>query len=294
MTRTRALAILHLTVFIWGFTGILGNEIALDADRLVWWRTAVAAVAMGIWALISKKSLVTNSRELAAYAGVGVLTAAHWICFFGSIKASNVSTALAVVSTTSFFVALVAPFIRKAKFEWIELVLGIIVVVGLTIIFKFESDKTLGIVLSLCAAFLAATFSSFNSVLVKTYPPTRIAFYEMLFGMIAVSVYLLFSGRFQSEMFNITTRDFSLILILGIVATAFAYIVSIDVMKVLSPFTCALTINLEPLYTIVFALWMYGEREYMSPQFYFGSILILSTLFIDAFYRKKKAAQLGS
>jgi drug/metabolite transporter (DMT)-like permease len=290
MTRTRALAILHLTVFIWGFTGILGNEISLDADRLVWWRTFVAAIAMAIWALLAKKSLVASTRELVAYAGVGVLTAAHWICFFGSIKASNVSTALAVVSTTSFFVALVAPFIRKAKFEWIELVLGVIVVIGLTIIFNFEPDKTWGIILSLCAALLAATFSSINSVLVKSYPPTRIAFYEMLFGMIAVSVYLVFTGRMETEMFSLNTRDLGLILVLGIVATAFAYIVSIDVMKVLSPFTCALTINLEPLYTIVFALLMYGEKEYMSPQFYLGSILILSTLFIDAFYRNKKTA----
>ncbi len=290
MTRTRALAILHLTVFIWGFTGILGNEISLDADRLVWWRTFVAAIAMGAWAFLAKKSLIASTKELMAYAGVGVLTAAHWICFFGSIKVSNVSTALAVVSTTSFFVALVAPFIRKAKFEWIELLLGVIVVVGLTIIFNFEPDKTWGIILSLCAALLAATFSSINSVLVKSYPPTRIAFYEMLFGMLAVTIYLLFSGRMEAEMFSLEARDFALILVLGILATAFAYIVSIDVMKVLSPFTCALTINLEPLYTIVFALLMYGEKEYMSPQFYLGSVLILSTLFIDAYYRNKKAA----
>ena len=294
MTRTRALAILHLTVFIWGFTGILGNEISLSADQLVWWRTMVAAVAMAVWALVSKKSLRASGREILAYAGVGLLTAAHWMCFFGSIKVSNVSTALAVVSTTSFFVALVAPFIRRSKFEWIELSLGVIVVVGLVIIFNFEPDKTWGIILSLSAALLAAIFSSLNSVLVKTYPPTRIAFYEMFFGMCAVSIYLIFTGRMSTEMFALDSKDVVLILILGIVATAFAYIVSIDVMKVLSPFTCALTINLEPLYTIVFALWMYGEREYMSPQFYLGSVLILSTLFIEAFYRKKKAAQLVS
>jgi drug/metabolite transporter (DMT)-like permease len=116
----------------------------------------------------------------------------------------------------------------------------------------------------------------------------------MFFGMCAVSIYLIFTGRMSAEMFALDSKDVVLILILGILATAFAYIVSIDVMKVLSPFTCALTINLEPLYTIVFALWMYGEREHMSPQFYLGSVLILSTLFIEAFYRKKKAAQLVS
>ncbi|MEZ4798887.1 MAG: DMT family transporter [Flavobacteriales bacterium] len=291
MTRSRALLILHITVFIWGFTGILGNEISLPSNQLVWWRMLIAAVAMLTWALFSKKSLQVQPRELLSYIGVGLLTAAHWICFFGSIKASNVSTALAVISTTSFFVAFVAPFIRKEKFLWFEVILGVLVVAGLAIIFKFESDKTLGIVLSLCAALLAAIFSSWNSVLVKTYPPTKMAFYEMLAGFVGVSIYLMFNDKLDSSLFAISGYDYFLLAILGIVATAFAYIVSIEVMKILSPFTCALTINLEPLYTIAMALIIYGESEYMSPQFYFGSLLILSTLFIDVYARKKLSSQ---
>lgn len=291
MTRSRALLILHITVFIWGFTGILGNEISLPSNQLVWWRMLIAAIAMLGWALLSKKSLRVAPKELLSYIGVGLLTAAHWICFFGSIKASNVSTALAVISTTSFFVALVAPFIRKEKFLWFEVILGLLVVAGLAIIFKFESDKTLGIILSLCAALLAALFSSWNSVLVKSYPPTKMAFYEMLAGFAGVSVYLLFNGTLDSTLFTISGYDYFLLIILGVVATAFAYIVSIEVMKILSPFTCALTINLEPLYTIAMALLIYGESEYMSPQFYFGSILILSTLFIDVYARKKLSSQ---
>lgn len=291
MTRSNALLILHLTVFIWGFTGILGNEISLPSDQLVWWRMAIAAVAMAIWAVFAGKTLKVGFKELSSYIGVGLLTAAHWICFFGSIKASNVSTALAVISTTSFFVALVAPFIRKEKFLWIEIVLGVMVVIGLTFIFKFEPDKTLGIILSLCAALLAALFSSWNSVLVKRYPPTRMAFYEMLAGVAGVTIYLAFNGKLDNSLFNISSYDTLLLIILGVVATAFAYIVSIEVMKVLSPFTCALTINLEPLYTIIIALLIYGESEYMSPQFYLGSILILSTLFIDVIARKKLSSQ---
>jgi drug/metabolite transporter (DMT)-like permease len=287
MTRSRALLILHLIVFIWGFTGILGKEISLESDQLVWWRTFIAAVAMGLFALFTGRSLRVERKELMAYIGVGLLTAAHWICFFGSIKASNVSTALAIISTTSFFVAIVGPFIRKTSFSILEVVLGIIVIIGLSIIFKFEPDKTLGIVLSLAAAFFAAVFSSFNSVLVKKYPPTRIAFYEMSAGMVGVTLYMLFNGTLDANLINIGLRDFSLLLVLGTIATAFAFIMGIEVMKVLSPFTCALTINLEPLYTIAIALFLYKEDEYMSTAFYVGSILILSTLFIDVYARKK-------
>lgn len=289
MTRSKALLILHLIVFIWGFTGILGKEISLESDQLVWWRTFIAAIAMGLFAIFTGRSLRVERKELLAYVGVGLLTAAHWICFFGSIKASNVSTALAIISTTSFFVAIVGPFIRKTSFSMLEVVLGVIVIIGLSIIFKFEPDKTLGIVLSLAAAFFAAVFSSFNSVLVKKYPPTRIAFYEMSAGMVGVTLYMLFNGTLDASLLNIGLRDFSLLLVLGTIATAFAFIMGIEVMKVLSPFTCALTINLEPLYTIAIALFLYKEDEYMSTAFYVGSILILSTLFIDAYARKKPA-----
>jgi drug/metabolite transporter (DMT)-like permease len=287
MTRSKALLILHLIVFIWGFTGILGKEISLESDQLVWWRTFIAAIAMGLFALFTGRSLRVERKELLAYIGVGLLTAAHWICFFGSIKVSNVSTALAIISTTSFFVAIVGPFIRKTSFSILEVVLGIIVIIGLSIIFKFEPDKTLGIILSLAAAFFAAVFSSFNSVLVKKYPPTRIAFYEMSAGMVGVTLYMLFNGTLDASLLDVGLRDFSLLIVLGTVATAFAFIMGIEVMKVLSPFTCALTINLEPLYTIAIALFLYKEDEYMSPAFYVGSILILSTLFIDVYARKK-------
>jgi drug/metabolite transporter (DMT)-like permease len=130
--------------------------------------------------------------------------------------------------------------------------------------------------------------------LVKAYHPIKIAFYEMLFGMGAVAGYLLISSihpdslRPFTNLFVMTGRDIVLLLILGVVATSFAFVKSIDVMKVLSPFTCALTINLEPVYTIAFALFLYGEEEYMSPHFYLGASLIMITLFIEAYLRRRK------
>lgn len=293
-SRRQAIFILHGIVFIWGFTGILGKEINLDSDFLVFWRMIIAALATGIWAYFSKTSLRTHRKELLAFAGVGLFTAAHWICFFESIKVSNVSTALAVLSTTSFFVAIVGPMIRRTVFDWRELFLGVLVIAGLVIIFKFEPDKTWGITLSLCAALFAAVFSSYNSNLVKAHEPIKIAFYEMLIGVLAVGAYLIIGSvhpentRGLSQLFEMTGKDLFLLLILGVVATAFAFVRSIDVMKVLSPFTCALTINLEPVYTIAIALFLYGESEYMTPHFYIGASLIMATLFIEAYLRRKK------
>jgi drug/metabolite transporter (DMT)-like permease len=292
MTMTKntrdALIRLHFIVFIWGFTGILGYEISLPPVQLVWWRVLIAAAGIGVYALFTRKSLRAGLRDFLVFSFVGLITAAHWICFFGSIKISNISTALAVLSTTSFFVAFIAPAIRRERFQYYELVLGVFIILGLTLIFRFEPEYTGGILLSLCAALFAALFSSINSILVTRHPPHLIAFYEMIGGFIALSLYLSATGEWMSDFRWPDAWDGLLLLILGLLATAYAFIAGIQVMKVLSPFTCAITINLEPVYTILFALLLYGEKEFMSVQFYFGALILLSTLFADAYLKRRR------
>jgi len=285
--RTANLLLLHFIVFIWGFTGILGKEISVDALPLVWWRTLIAAVSILVFALLVKRSLSASRKELVQFLGVGLLIAAHWICFFTSIKVSNVSVALAVISTTSFFSAIVSPLINKFNFQWYELALGIIVILGLSLIFKFETQYTEGIIYALLASLLAAVFSSINANLVKKHRPTLIGFWEMSFAFLGVSAFLLSAGNLAVENIAVGQKDFLLLLLLAVVCTGFAFIAGIEVMKVLSPFTCALTINMEPVYTIAFALLIYGESEYMSPQFYLGATVIISTLFLNLWLKKR-------
>ncbi|MBL7944276.1 MAG: DMT family transporter [Flavobacteriales bacterium] len=288
--RNANLILLHFIVLIWGLTGILGNEISLTSIPLVWWRVFIAACALALFAVAARRRIAASSKEIMSFLGVGVLTAAHWICFFSSIKFSKVSVALAVISTTSFFVALVAPLIRRERFMWYEVWLGMLVVAGLFLIFKFEPQYTVGILLALAASLFAAIFSSINSILVRRHEPVRIAFWEMTGACVATGIYLLVSGVSTADM-TPGLRDFLLLLVLGVLCTAFAFVAGIEVMKVLSPFTCALAINLEPVYTIAIALFMYGESEYMSAQFYLGTIVILSTLFIEAWLHRRQAAR---
>lgn len=287
-TRATNLLLLHALVFIWGFTGILGYEISLSAVPLVWWRVAIASVSLGLFGAIARKSIRARTQEILQFFGVGIVIALHWLCFFGSIKESTISVALVVISTTAFFVSLIAPILRKEKFHYYELLLGVMVVIGLAVIFRFESQYTTGIILSLLSALFAATFSTFNSMLISKHSAIKIAFWEILSACVAITTYLMFTGNLESTLTNISGYNFSLLLVLGIVCTGFAFVAAIEVMKVLSPFTCALAINLEPIYTIVFALWIYGESEYMSLQFYLGALIILSTLFVEAWMKKKE------
>ena len=285
---TTNLLLLHAIVLVWGLTGILGREITLEPFLLVWWRVFIAVVSIAIIAVVARQQVVAGTRDLVRFAGVGLLTAAHWVCFFASIKYSKISVALVVLSTSAFFVSLIHPLLKREAPRRYEMVLGLVVIAGIFLIFKFESEYTLGIVLSLMAAFLAALFSTLNARLVATYQPTQMAFWEMLFAFVGLSVYLVITGD-GHELFNLPSyRDFQLLLLLGVLCTGVAFIVSIRVMRVLSPFTCALAINMEPVYTILLALLLYGSDERMSPQFYMGGLVIISTLFLDTWLKQRQ------
>jgi len=281
------LFLLHAIILVWGLTGILGNEISLSAVPLVWWRVVIAVLTILLFVLIRKIRVIASTRELARFAAVGLLTAAHWVFFFAAIKYSKISVALVVLSTSAFFVSILGPLVRRERIQWYEMGLGLIVIAGLALIFNFESQYVLGIVLALVAAFLASLFSTLNSRLVIRHSPVQIAFWEMLFAAIGLTVFLLFSGEWRIVAQGLNTKDLAMLLVLGILCTGVAFIVSIRVMRVLTPFTCALAINLEPVYTILIALWLYGESEYMSVPFYAGAAVILSTLFIDAALKRR-------
>lgn len=288
MSRLGNLILLHIIVLIFGFTAILGEEISLEAFSLVWFRTLLASVSLILFVLITKRSMRVKPLELLKYAGVGLLIAGHWISFFMAIKVSNISITLACLASASLFVALFEPLVTSKKLNLLEIILGLVVIAGLVLIFSFEFSYKAGIFLGLLSAFLAAVFATFNSILVQGTDAVKIGLYELMAGFLGISVFLLLSGELSAETLDISGRDFWLLLILATVATAFAFVGSVLVMKELSPFTVALTINLEPVYGIILALIFYGENEKMTPGFYLGAIIILGTIFVNAWLKRKE------
>jgi len=65
-------------------------------------------------------------------------------------------------------------------------------------------------------------------------------------------------------------------------------------MKYLTPYTVMLTINLEPVYGIILAVLIFGEKEKMSPQFYIGALIILFTVVINGILKNKNRQKLTS
>ena len=279
---------LHIIVFVWGFTAVLGALITLDALPLVWYRMSIAVVFIILYIWYQKIPLQLPRRILLQLLFAGLIIALHWFTFFRAIKVSNVSVTLACLSTGAFFTSLIEPLWLGRKVIWYEVFFGIIVVFGLSIIFKVESHYIEGILLALSSAFLSATFSVINSQFAKTYNPSVISFYELLGGVLFFSIYLLWNQSFTIDFFKISASDWMYLAILSTVCTAYAFIASVKVMKFLSPYTVMLTINLEPIYGIILAVIVFQEKEKMSREFYIGAAIILITVIANGIVKQLK------
>ena len=218
----------------------------------------------------------------------GLIIALHWFTFFRAIKVANVSITLACLSTGAFFASLIEPLFFGKKIVWYEIFFGLIVIAGLTIIFNVETNYVEGIILALISAFLSALFAVINSKFVKEYEPTIISFYELSGGVLFFSISLLFTNSFSAEFFQLTTTDLVYLFILSSVCTAYAFIASTAVMKYLSPYTVMLTINLEPIYGIILAYFIFEDSEQMSPMFYLGALIILATVIANGIVKGYK------
>ncbi|WP_010662896.1 DMT family transporter [Marinilabilia salmonicolor] len=286
-TVTKNLLKLHLVVFIYGFTAILGKLITLDAIQLVWYRMLIAFLALGILLQIRGRKLSVDHNTLVQLIGIGFVVAFHWITFFHAIKISTISVALGCLASTTLFTSLLEPALVRRPLVWLEVATGFLIIVGLYMIFQFEPDHITGIITALISAFLAGLFTVLNKVMITRHRPLVISFYEMGGGFAGITLYMLFSGTFEAGLQLPVWSDWLFLLLLGVVCTAYAFAESVKVMDVLSAYTVVLTINLEPIYGILLAFVFFGESELMSGGFYLGTLTILAAVFLFPVLNRK-------
>jgi drug/metabolite transporter (DMT)-like permease len=254
------LLILHFTVFIWGFTSILGELISIAAVQLVWYRVVIATVSLFLYFKFNKTSFKISKKNILQLLATGGLVGAHWIMFFASIKLATVSVTLVCLSSMTLFTAIFEPLINKKRISKLEIIAGIFIIIGILMIFKFESHYTKGIILGLLSAMFASLFSIINSRKVKTINAPVIALYELSGAFIWITIYLLLTGGFSKSMI-LKNTDIGYLLILGTICTSLAYVAGVSVMREFSAFKVALITNLEPVYGIILAFIFFGDMR---------------------------------
>jgi drug/metabolite transporter (DMT)-like permease len=283
---------LHFIVFIWGFTAILGKLITLDAMRLVWFRMFFATLFLALFLVIKKQKITISKKTFVGFFISGIIIALHWLTFFLAIKVSNISITLACLSTGALFTSFLEPLFYKKKIVIYEVFFGLLAVIGLALIFNVDAKYTYGIIIAITSAFLSALFSVINSKYAKEYDAGIISFYELASGVFFISLWFLFRGEMTLDFFVLTLPDLGWLLLLASVCTAYAFMASVKVMKVLTAFTVMLTINLEPVYGIILALLIFKDEEEMGGMFYLGASILLSTVIINGVLKNSKKRKL--
>lgn len=280
--KNKNLLLLHFIVLIWGWSPILGKLINIEgviAYQLVWFRMLITVVTVASYLFLTKQNIKLANKDVYQLIGIGAIIAFHWFCFYNAINVSNVSVTLVAFATGTLFTSIIEPIFYKRKIIRYEIVFGMVIIGAIALIFQVETQYTLGIIFGMLAALTSSFFTVFNGLLVRRIPSPVIAIYELTGGFIALSIYLLFTGEFTSEFFNITPGAWGWLGILSILGTAFPFISSVNLMKKISPYTVTLTVNLEVVYGIIIAYVLWKDDEAMTPGFYVGTLIILATIF---------------
>ena len=287
LLKNYKLTSLHLMVVILGFTGVFGKIISLDAIHLVWYRMGIAFVSLAFFLLLKKQLFSISKQNFFGILGVGALVTIHWLCFFQSIKVSTVSVAVVCMATSSLFSALIEPLFFKRKLLAYEVIMGIIVVVALAFVMGTETQYLWGYLYGIMAALFGTLFTLFNAKYIKKVGAAKITMIEMLAGVIIISCLLLFQQDYTVFTSFISIKDFSYLILLGTLCTAMVFVWMTEIMRHITPYSLIMAINLEPIYSIILALVIFGDSELMSTSFYIGGSIIIGIVFLEGYLKNR-------
>ena len=273
--KFKAYVQLHMATVLYGLTAILGDLISLSALNLVWWRVLLTSLSLLFFVRFGKSILELDKKDIFRFVGIGFIVALHWLTFYGAIKYANASVALAAFALTSLFTSIVEPFITGKKFEKSELLLGILVIPAMILIAN-NLDITLvkGLLVGIISAFLAAIFAALNKKMVDRASSYQITFLEMSSAFLFLSLFVPFLIGPESPLMP-SQMDWVYLIILALLCTTFAFIISLKALEVVSAFEANLVINLEPVYGIILAAIILNDHKEVGTTFYFGVGLIL-------------------
>ena len=287
MTATqRAQWQIHFCVLLWGFTAILGKLITLAALPLVWWRMLLVVAALALFPRVWRGLRAIPSRLIAAYAGIGVLVALHWLTFYGAVKLANASVAATCMALATVFTAMIEPWLTGRRFSKRELALGIAVLPGVALVVGgVAADMRMGIVVGAISAAFVSVFSSLNKRLVEHADPLPVTAIELGAGTLAMTLLAplmpMIFPAFDGALFALPgNRDLFYLLLLALVCTLLPFTLSLIALRHMSAFSAQLAINLEPVYAILLAIVLLGEQRELSPQFYLGVAIILLAVIV--------------
>jgi drug/metabolite transporter (DMT)-like permease len=284
-SRTAAHISLQVIVLLWGATAILGRQISIHAIPLVWYRLLLVVPVLAFYVRLRRIPLRIPAATAARYAIAGALIGLHWLCFYGAVKVGGVASAVTALSTVAFFTALVEPFVFKRRLAIGELAIGALVVGASVILSQYELRvNALGLALGYGSAFLAGVFGTLNGKFAHDEHPERMMLYEFAAALLVVTAMFPFA---PSQLVIPPDADLPWLVVFAVVCTVIPQVWIIYILRTLSPFTVAVSVNLEPVYALCFAALLFPE-ESLTLRFYVGALILFALVMLNGMRRVTK------
>ncbi|SFK25773.1 Threonine/homoserine efflux transporter RhtA [Porphyromonadaceae bacterium KH3CP3RA] len=285
--------LLHIAVILAGFTGVFGKLITLNEGLLVWYRVLFSSIILFIITRLLRANKPTTFSNKLDMAKTGMLITIHWVFFYASIKYSNISIGVVCYCLTSFFTAIFKPAIDRKRVCISELLLSVLTLLGISLIFHFDTSYRLGIALGVISSAFAALYTIFNERLVRHHDTKTINYYQMIGGMVGLGVLLpVYLHFFPAENIIPDTRNTLYLILLSLFCTVGLYVLVSEILKKIPAFTLNLTFNLEPIYAIIIAFLFFGESKEVNLSFYIGLILIIISVVLQSFITIRQSSRI--
>jgi drug/metabolite transporter (DMT)-like permease len=287
--KQKAYLYMHLSILLWGLTGVLGKGIELQTGLLVWYRMVITVISMFAFIIFTGRSLKINILDFFKLCGIGTTLMIHWLFFYGAIKYSNVSIALTMLASQGLFTAILEPIVRRKKFRWDEMFFSITAIVGIYLVFQVEEIYAKGMFFGLMAAFVGAFFNILNKDMVSKHSPILVSFYEIAAGLVVLSLFMpVYIHYAQPAKLLPSQLDWVLLLVLGVLCTHITILLSLEALKHLNVFTLNLSLNLEPIYTITLAFLIFHENRQLHSGFFLGAGIIMLSVMLEGYFQLRK------
>lgn len=287
--------LLHFAVLLAGFTGVFGKLISLNEGLLTLYRLLFSVIFLFFIVKLFRIADQITGKERFNMAKIGMILTIHWVFFYASIKYANISIGVVCYCLTSLFTAIFHPLINKTRFRLSEILLSLMTLLGISLIFHFDTTYQLGIVLGIISSAFAALYTIYNEQLAKKYDGRIISYYQMIGGTVGWSVLLpAYLYLFPTDYLIPDWKDTVYLLLMSLFCTVGLYLIFIEVLRKIPAFTANLTFNLEPVYAIILAFLFFDESKEVSISFYFGLLFVMASVALQAIFsiRKKKKLKL--
>lgn len=281
---------LHTGILLAGATGVFGRLISLAELPLVWYRMIIAAGVLAAVLALGGRLHRPTFREAWRIGCCGTLLAIHWVLFYGSIKAANVSVGVVCFALNGFFTALLEPMASGKRFSLRDLLLGLITLGGILLIFGLNMQFRTGIVIGTFSSLFYTLFAIASKRVQSAtgVESSAMLLYELSSGWCVLSLAMPFYAMlYSSAPLMPEGSDWLFIPLFASVFTIGPFLTQLQALRTLSAFTVNLSYNLEPLYSIALAMLLFNEAQELNLSFWMGVSMIVATVGYHAMCGKR-------